>query len=191
MRLARACSTSADSRMVRMTASRLSSAILRPSRMWARSRAFWRSNSVRRRMTSRRQSMWCWRIELERQRLWLAVDERDDVGVEGQLERRVLEQVVEHLARVRVALALDDHAHAVAVGLVPQVGDAVELAALDQLRDLLHQRRLVDLVGQLRGHDRGPALAGLLERALGLHHDPARGRGRTCRGWRPPAPTAR
>ena len=38
---------------------------------------------------------------LERQRLRLAVDEREHVGVEGQLQRGVLEQVVEHLARVR------------------------------------------------------------------------------------------
>ena len=51
------------------------------------------------------------------------------VGVERELQRRVLEQVVEHLARVGVALALDDQAHAVAVGLVAQVGDAVDLLA--------------------------------------------------------------
>ena len=151
----------------RMTSSRLSSAILRPSRMWARSRAFWRSYSVRLTMTSRRQSIWCWRIGLRRQRLWLPVDERDDVGVEGHLERGVLEQVVEHLVRVGVPLALDDDAHAVAVGLITQVGDAVDLAALDQVGDLLQQGRLVDLVGQLGGHDGGATLAGLLERALG------------------------
>ena len=46
----------ADSRMVLMTASRLSRAILRPSRMCARARALARSNSVRRRMISRRWS---------------------------------------------------------------------------------------------------------------------------------------
>ena len=34
---------------------------------------------------------------LERQRLRLAVDEGEHVHVEGQLQRRVLEQVVEHL----------------------------------------------------------------------------------------------
>ena len=59
IRLLRASSTSCDSRMVLMTASRLSRAILRPSRMCARARALPRSNSVRRRMISRRWSMWC------------------------------------------------------------------------------------------------------------------------------------
>ncbi len=109
----------------------------------------------------------------ERQRLGLAVDERQHVHVEGQLQRRVLEQVVEHLVRVRVALALDDHAHAVAVGLVAQVGDALDLLALDEVGDLLDQGGLVDLVGQLGDDDRHAVAAGLLERALGPHHDPA------------------
>ena len=109
---------------------------------------------------------------LERQGLRLPVDERHDVGAEGELERRVLEQVVEHLARRGVLLALDDHAHPVAAGLVLEPGDAVDLAALDQVGDLLHERRLVDLVRQLRGHDRGAALARLLERDRRLHHDP-------------------
>ena len=60
----------------------------------------------------------------ERQRLRLAVDEREHVHVERELHRRVLEQVVQHLVRVGVALELDVDAHAVAVGLVAQVADA-------------------------------------------------------------------
>ena len=67
---------------------------------------------------------------LERQRLGLAVDQRQHVHVEGELQRGVLEQVVEHLVRVDVALALDDQAHAVAVRLVAQVGDAVDFLLL-------------------------------------------------------------
>ena len=149
-----------------MTASRLSSAILRPSRMCARSRALPRSNSVRRRTTSRRQSMWCCSTDLRRQRLRLAVDQRQHVHVEGELQRGVLEQVVEHLARVGVALALDDQAHAVAVRLVAHVGDALDLLAADQVGDLLGEGRLVDLVGQLGDDDRHAAAARLLERAL-------------------------
>ena len=69
------------------------------------------------------------------------------LALKAILQRGVLEEVVEHLARRGVPLALDDDAHAVAVRLVAQVGDAVDLAALDQVGDLLEQRRLVDLVG--------------------------------------------
>ena len=81
----------------------------------------------------------------------------------------VLEQVVEDLVRVGVALDLDVHAHAVAVRLVAQVRDAVDLLVLDQVGDLLEQRRLVDLVGQLGDDDRDPVALDLLERALGAH----------------------
>ena len=58
---------------------------------------------------------------LERQRLGLAVDEREHVEVEGRLQGGVLEQVVQHLVRVGVALDLDEDPHPVAVGLVAEV----------------------------------------------------------------------
>ena len=110
---------------------------------------------------------------LEGQGLGLAVDEGQHVHVEGELEGRVLEEVVEHLVWVGVALALDDDAHAVAIGLVAQVGDAVDLLAGHEVGDLLDEGRLVDLVGQLGDHDRDAVLARLLEGTLRLHHDPS------------------
>ncbi len=110
---------------------------------------------------------------LERQRLRLAVDEREHVEVERRLERRVLEQVVQHLVRVRVALDLDVDPHPVAVRLVAQVADPVELLVLDEVRDLLEQRGLVHLVRELGDDDRRAVLAGLLEGHLRAHDDPA------------------
>ena len=109
----------------------------------------------------------------QRQRLRLAVDQGQHVHVERELHRGVLEQVVQHLVRVRVALDLDVDAHAVAVGLVAQVGDAVDLLVLDQVGDLLEQRGLVHLVRQLGDDDRRPVAADLLERDLGAHDDAA------------------
>ena len=85
------------------------------------------------------------------------------------LHRGVLEQVVQHLVRVRVPLDLDVDAHPVAVGLVAQVRDAVELLVLDEVRDLLEQRRLVHLVRQLGDDDRRAVEAGLLEGDLRAH----------------------
>ena len=52
------------------------------------------------------------------------------------------------------ALELDHDAHAVAVGLVAQVGDALDLLLAHQLGDALDQPRLVDLVGDLGDDDR-------------------------------------
>ncbi len=108
---------------------------------------------------------------LERQRLGLAIDEGEHVHVEGGLHRRVFEQVVEDAVWVGVALDLDVDAHAVAVGLVAQVGDAVDLLRAHQFGDLLEQGGLVDHVRQLSNDDRHAAEAGFLERDLSAHHD--------------------
>ena len=110
---------------------------------------------------------------LERQRLRLAVDQGEHVHVERGLHRRVLEQVVQHPVRIGVALDLDVDAHAVAVRLVAQVGDALDLLGADQLGDLLEQGGLVHHVRQLGDDDRHPAVAGLLEGDLGPDDDPA------------------
>ena len=56
------------------------------------------------------------------------------------LHLSVLEELVQDDLLHRVAAELDDDAHAVAVALVAQVGDAVDLLVLDQLGDRLDQR---------------------------------------------------
>jgi hypothetical protein len=55
----------------------------------------------------------------------------------------------------------------VAVALVAQVGDALDRLGADQLRDLLEQRRLVDLVGDLADDDHGrpPRISSISQRA--------------------------
>ena len=109
---------------------------------------------------------------LEGQRLRLPVHQRDDVRVEGELQRGVLEKVVEDLARGGIALALDDDAHPVPIRLVSQVGDALDLAGLHEIGDLLEERGLVDLVRDGRRDDGRAPAAGLLECDLCLHDDP-------------------
>ena len=85
----------------------------------------------------------------------------------------MLEQVVQDAVRVGVALDLDVDAHPVAVRLVAQVGDALELLGLDQVGHLLEQGGLVHHVRQLGDDDRHAAAAGLLEGDLGADDDAA------------------
>ena len=99
---------------------------------------------------------------LEAEELRLAVDERDHVDAEHGLERRLREEVVEHHFGDFAALQLDDHAHAVLVGLVAQFGDAVDFLVAYQLGDALEQARLVHLVRKL-GDDDGLAPADLVD----------------------------
>src|SRR5665811_2302037 len=113
---------------------------------------------------------------LERQDTWLgaAFDKRQHVDAEGLLQRRVLEQVVQHLARLRVALELDHHTHAGAVGFVPQVRDAVQLAVAHHLRHTFEQGRLVDLIGELSDDDLASVAAlHIFDERLGSNHHPA------------------
>ena len=68
-----------------------------------------------------------------------ALDDGQHVHPEGVLQRCVLVELVqEHLGH-RVPLEVDHDPHAVAIGLVAQVGDAVELPLVDQLRHALDQ----------------------------------------------------
>ncbi len=59
-------------------------------------------------------------------RMHAVLDQSQHVDAERLLQGRVLEEVVQHLHRLRVALQLDDHAHAGPVGLVAKVADPVE-----------------------------------------------------------------
>src|SRR5690606_38170630 len=62
-------------------------------------------------------------------------------------------EVVEHHLAHFTPTQLDDHTHAVLIGLVTQLADAFELLFLDQLGDLLDQPRLVQLIRQLGDDD--------------------------------------
>ena len=111
---------------------------------------------------------------LEAEHLRPAVDQRQHDGAECQLDLGVLEEVVEHCVRARARLQLDDDAGLViAVRLVVEALDALELVVLDELGDVGEQARLVHLVGQLAHDDLFLAVGGLLEVHLGAHHDAA------------------
>ena len=76
---------------------------------------------------------------LQRERLRLTINEREHVHAECGAERRELQQLVEHLVRIPVALHLNVDAHPVAVRLVTQVCDAVDATLLDEVGDLLNE----------------------------------------------------
>src|SRR5690606_25824268 len=75
-----------------------------------------------------------------------------------------------------IALELDHHAIAVAVGLVAPIGDAVDLLFTDQFGNALDHRCLVHLVGDLGDDDRLALLADRLEGDLPAHDDRAAAR---------------
>ena len=130
----RAASGSREPRISAITSSRLSSAISRPSRTWARSSARRSSYFVRRTIDLALVVDVVAEHLAQRQRARHVVDQRDHVDAERRLQRRVLVELVEHDLRDRVALELDHDPHAAAVGLVAQVGDLGDLLLLDEVR---------------------------------------------------------
>lgn len=110
----------------------------------------------------------------QRQRLRHVVDERHHVDAERRLHRGVLVELVQHHLRQRVALELDHQAHAMAVGLVPDVADLRDLLLVHQVGDLRDQAAvaaLLDLIGQLGDDDRLLALRQRLDVRARLHAD--------------------
>ena len=78
-----------------------------------------------------------------------SADDREHDDAEARLQGGVLVQVVQHHLRHLAALHLDHDAHAVAIRLVAQVGDALDDLVAHQVGDLLDQARLVDLIRDL------------------------------------------
>ncbi len=63
-------------------------------------------------------------------RLGAIFDQRQHIDAERLLQRGVLEEVVEHLHRLRIALEFDYRSHTAAVRLVAKIADTVEFARL-------------------------------------------------------------
>ena len=101
-----------------------------------------------------------------------AADGQQD-HAERLLHLREFVEVIEDELRLFAALDLDDDAHALAVGLVAHVGDAVDLFCLHQLGDALDEASLVDLVGNFGDDDILAFFAGLLDGGLGAHDEAA------------------
>lgn len=108
------------------------------------------------------------------QQAGLAVDQRHHVHAERVLQLRILIEVVEHDLRHFATLELDHHAHARLVGLVADIGNALDALFGHQFGDPLEQRALVNLIGQLIDDDRLALTAvDILEVRLGTHHHAA------------------
>ena len=105
----------------------------------------------------------------QRQRARLAVNDGQHDHPERLLELRVLVEIVQNHFRLLAALDLNDNAHAIAVRLVADVGDALDFLVLHQLRDALNDLGFVDLEGNLGDDDLNFFLGGTLDGRLGAH----------------------
>ena len=97
----------------------------------------------------------------------LVVHQGDVDDTVGDLHVCLPPQVLQHNVGDGVLVELDDYAHSVPVGLVPQVGDALDLLVLYAVGDLHDQHGLVDLIGDLVHDDPGLTVVHVLEVDLG------------------------
>ena len=96
----------------------------------------------------------------------LPVDDRQHDDAEADLQLGVLVEIIEDDFGLLAALQFEHDAHAVAVALVADLGDALDLLLVHQGRGSLDQPRFVHLVGNLGDDDLLAVLAHLLDRAL-------------------------
>ena len=96
---------------------------------------------------------------LQRHHLGPSSHQRQHDDAEGGLHLSVLIKLIDDDIRHLPASELQHDPDALATRLVAPLRDTLDPLVADQLADLLHQRRLVDLVRQLRDDDRLAAAA--------------------------------
>src|SRR4029078_9391936 len=87
--------------------------------------------------------------------------------------RRVPPELVENDLGRCVSLQVDDDPHALAIGLVANVRDALDALVLGRFGDLLNQAVLADLVRDFGEDDRAPVAASFLDMMARAKHDRA------------------
>ena len=97
----------------------------------------------------------------------------DEVGVVADLQVGGAVEVREHGSDIGVASELDHQPHAVSVGLVAQVADAVDPLVAYVLGDLLDDPHLVGLVGDFGEDDLDAAAGGLFDVLLAAQREAA------------------
>ena len=107
----------------------------------------------------------------------LAVDHSQEDHGEAFLKLGVLVELVEDDLRLRAALEADDHSHAVAIAFVARpFGAGVDVGddlVVDELRDALEERGLVDLIRQLGDDERLPVFGDVFRGDAGAHEEAA------------------
>src|SRR5579884_1777463 len=103
----------------------------------------------------------------------LVVGHRQQDHAEAGLQVGVLVKLVENDLGLLAPPQFQHDAHAVAVALVADVGDALDLLLLHQLGDALDQLGLVDLIGNLGDDDGAAILADALHAGLGAKDEGA------------------
>ena len=92
----------------------------------------------------------------------LVVDGQHD-NAHGILQLGVLVQLVQDNLCVGILADVHHDAHALAVGLIVQAGDALDALLLDKVGHVLNEAGLVDHIRDLRNDDLGAAVLGFLD----------------------------
>ena len=107
---------------------------------------------------------------LEVQQHGTSVNQTHIINAERRLQLGHLIQLVEEHVGVEVLLDIDDDAHTVAVALVVDIGNALDLLLLNQAGNVLDEILLVDVIGNLVNDNALVVVLGL-DLGLGTHDD--------------------
>ena len=109
---------------------------------------------------------------LQVQQLRLTIDQSDHIHTKGILQLGLLEEIIQNDFRHFIAFQFDNDTHTRFVGLVANIGNAVEFLFTNTFRDAFQKIFLVDLIRQLIDDNRLTALPPILfKMCLGSHDD--------------------
>src|SRR3546814_11217335 len=95
----------------------------------------------------------------------------EHIGREARLSGRVPPKLVEHHVRSGVALQVDDNAHAQPIGLVANVGNALDPFVLGRFGDFFYQTGFADLIGNFGQYHGSAVAAPFLDFVARAHDD--------------------
>ncbi len=103
----------------------------------------------------------------------LTLNQCQNIDPKGALHGSALVECLQNRIRVCRFIELDHNPHAMSIGFIPQIADAIQCAISHKLRNFFNERGFIRHVGQFSHNNALPAAAHFFQPDPGAHFDTA------------------